>query len=161
MGRRKLEIKRIEDKSARQVTFSKRRNGLMKKARELSVLCDVQVGALVFSNRGKLYHYCSTNRYSPDFTPKFLLSRFPFRLDLVFLLSFFPSESVQIALGWRIPKLEIWMMLKLVKLSFLTLQRVDHSQRVNQILYTSHSSLVMTFQCLNSCLLEVSYNSLL
>ncbi|XP_051116358.1 MADS-box protein EJ2-like isoform X2 [Andrographis paniculata] len=61
MGRRKLEIKRIEDKSARQVTFSKRRNGLLKKARELSVLCDVDVGVIIFSSRGKLYHYCSTN----------------------------------------------------------------------------------------------------
>ncbi|KAK4488749.1 hypothetical protein RD792_004532 [Penstemon davidsonii] len=64
MGRRKLEIKRIEDKSARQVTFSKRRNGLLKKAKELSVLCDVEVGAIIFSNRGKLYNYCSTNRHS-------------------------------------------------------------------------------------------------
>ncbi|XP_073155719.1 MADS-box protein FLOWERINGUS C-like [Henckelia pumila] len=60
MGRRKLEIKRIEDKSARQVTFSKRRNGLLKKAKELSVLCDVDVGVIIFSCRGKLYHYSST-----------------------------------------------------------------------------------------------------
>ncbi|XP_051121977.1 MADS-box protein EJ2-like [Andrographis paniculata] len=60
MGRRKLEIKRIEDKSARQVTFTKRRNGLLKKARELSILCDVDVGVIIFSSRGKLYHYCST-----------------------------------------------------------------------------------------------------
>ncbi|KAL0421580.1 UNVERIFIED_CONTAM: MADS-box protein EJ2 [Sesamum latifolium] len=64
MGRRKLEIKRIEDKSARQVTFTKRRNGLLKKAKELSVLCDVDVGVIIFSSRGKLYHYCSTNRCS-------------------------------------------------------------------------------------------------
>ncbi|XP_011086823.1 MADS-box transcription factor 7-like isoform X3 [Sesamum indicum] len=61
MGRRKLEIKRIEDKSARQVTFTKRRKGLLKKAKELSVLCDVDVGVIIFSSRGKLYHYCSTN----------------------------------------------------------------------------------------------------
>ncbi|KAK4413186.1 MADS-box protein EJ2 [Sesamum alatum] len=61
MGRRKLEIKRIEDKSARQVTFTKRRNGLLKKAKELSVICDVDVGVIIFSSRGKLYHYCSTN----------------------------------------------------------------------------------------------------
>ncbi|PIM97430.1 hypothetical protein CDL12_30100 [Handroanthus impetiginosus] len=62
MGRRKLEIKRIEDKSARQVTFTKRRNGLLKKAKELSVLCDVDVAAIIFSSRGKLYHFCSTDR---------------------------------------------------------------------------------------------------
>ncbi|XP_062156681.1 MADS-box protein FLOWERING LOCUS C-like [Alnus glutinosa] len=61
MGRKKVVLKRIEDKSSRQVTFSKRRNGLMKKARELSILCDVQVGLIVFSSRGKLYEFCSGN----------------------------------------------------------------------------------------------------
>ncbi|XP_057542058.1 truncated transcription factor CAULIFLOWER D-like isoform X3 [Amaranthus tricolor] len=59
MGRRKIEMKRIEDKSNRQVTFSKRRSGLIKKARELSVLCDVDVALLVFSNRGRLYEFFS------------------------------------------------------------------------------------------------------
>lgn len=54
-------MRKIEDKSSRQVTFSKRRNGLMKKARELSVLCDVDVGLLIYSNRGKQYDFCSTN----------------------------------------------------------------------------------------------------
>ncbi|CAI9093176.1 OLC1v1028614C5 [Oldenlandia corymbosa var. corymbosa] len=61
MGRRKVEIKKIEDKNSRQVTFSKRRNGLMKKARELSVLCDVDVAVLIFSSRGKLYDFSSSN----------------------------------------------------------------------------------------------------
>ncbi|KAK3033347.1 hypothetical protein RJ639_034397 [Escallonia herrerae] len=59
MGRRRVEMKRIEDKSSRQVTFSKRRGGLMKKARELSVLCGVDVSVVVFSCRGKLYDFCS------------------------------------------------------------------------------------------------------
>ncbi|GJY95923.1 K-box region and MADS-box transcription factor family protein, partial [Tanacetum coccineum] len=62
MGRRKLEMKRIEDKNSRQVTFSKRRTGLMKKARHLSVLCDVDIAVLVFSARGKLYESCSGSR---------------------------------------------------------------------------------------------------
>ncbi|PWA86712.1 flowering locus C-like protein, splicing variant 2 [Artemisia annua] len=57
MGRRKLEIKRIEDKNSRQVTFSKRRTGLMKKARQLSVLCDVDIAVVVFSSGGKLYEF--------------------------------------------------------------------------------------------------------
>ncbi|KVH97823.1 Transcription factor, MADS-box [Cynara cardunculus var. scolymus] len=67
MGRRKLEMKRIEDKSSRQVTFSKRRSGLNKKARQLSVLCDVDIAVVVFSSRGKLYEYCSgrTDRHVP------------------------------------------------------------------------------------------------
>ncbi|KAI3508155.1 hypothetical protein L1887_23159 [Cichorium endivia] len=65
MGRRKLEIKRIENKSSRSVTFSKRRTGLIKKARHLSLLCDADVAVIVFSAGGKLYEFCngSTNRY--------------------------------------------------------------------------------------------------
>nr|ASZ80007.1 MADS2 [Dendrocalamus latiflorus] len=59
MGRGKIEIKRIENSTNRQVTFSKRRNGILKKAREISVLCDAEVGAVIFSSGGKLYDYCS------------------------------------------------------------------------------------------------------
>ncbi|KAK9271540.1 hypothetical protein L1049_001900 [Liquidambar formosana] len=44
-----------------QVTFAKRRNGLLKKAYELSVLCDAEVALIIFSNRGKLYEFCSTS----------------------------------------------------------------------------------------------------
>ncbi|XP_033139328.1 protein MADS AFFECTING FLOWERING 5 isoform X3 [Brassica rapa] len=55
MGRRKVEIKRIENKSSRQVTFCKRRNGLMKKARQLSILCESSVALLIVSSTGKLY----------------------------------------------------------------------------------------------------------
>uniref|UniRef100_A0A0D3GJP8 MADS-box domain-containing protein n=1 Tax=Oryza barthii TaxID=65489 RepID=A0A0D3GJP8_9ORYZ len=42
MGRGKIEMKRIEDATRRQVTFSKRRAGFLKKAHELAVLCDAQ-----------------------------------------------------------------------------------------------------------------------
>lgn len=59
-----MEIKRIENKSTRQITFSKRRNGLMKKARELSILCDAKVALLIFSSTGKLYELCNGDRYS-------------------------------------------------------------------------------------------------
>ncbi|KAK8448205.1 hypothetical protein SEVIR_8G245725v4 [Setaria viridis] len=48
MGRGKIEIKRIENSTNRQVTFSKRRNGILKKAREISVLCDAKVGIVIF-----------------------------------------------------------------------------------------------------------------
>ncbi|RRT76878.1 hypothetical protein B296_00013078, partial [Ensete ventricosum] len=61
MGRGKIEIKRIENTTNRQVTFCKRRNGLLKKAYELSVLCDADVALIVFSTRGRLYEY-ATNR---------------------------------------------------------------------------------------------------
>ncbi|KAG5542052.1 hypothetical protein RHGRI_021784 [Rhododendron griersonianum] len=54
MGRVKLQIKKIENTTNRQVTFSKRRNGLIKKAYELSVLCDVDVALIMFSPSGRL-----------------------------------------------------------------------------------------------------------
>ncbi|XP_056174071.1 agamous-like MADS-box protein MADS3 isoform X5 [Syzygium oleosum] len=60
MGRGRVELKRIENKINRQVTFSKRRNGLLKKAYELSVLCDVEVALIIFSSRGKLYEFGSS-----------------------------------------------------------------------------------------------------
>ncbi|KAL1533042.1 Fructose-1,6-bisphosphatase isozyme 2 [Salvia divinorum] len=61
MGRGRVELKRIENKINRQVTFAKRRNGLLKKAYELSVLCDAEVALIIFPNRGKLYEFCSSS----------------------------------------------------------------------------------------------------
>ncbi|KAJ8479649.1 hypothetical protein OPV22_023376 [Ensete ventricosum] len=61
MGRGKIEIKRIENTTNRQVTFCKRRNGLLKKAYELSVLCDADVALIVFSTRGRLYEYATNS----------------------------------------------------------------------------------------------------
>ncbi|GMI83817.1 TRANSPARENT TESTA16, ARABIDOPSIS BSISTER, AGAMOUS-like 32 [Hibiscus trionum] len=59
MGRGKILIKRIENQTTRQVTFSKRRAGLLKKTHELSVLCDAQIGLIVFSSTGKMCQYCT------------------------------------------------------------------------------------------------------
>lgn len=64
MGRKKVEIKRIENKSSRQVTFCKRRNGLIEKARQLSVLCESSVAVLVVSATGKLYNSSSGDNLS-------------------------------------------------------------------------------------------------
>ncbi|KAF9670565.1 hypothetical protein SADUNF_Sadunf13G0082200 [Salix dunnii] len=55
MARGKVQMKRIENSVHRQVTFCKRRSGLLKKAKELSVLCDAEIGVLIFSAHGKLY----------------------------------------------------------------------------------------------------------
>ncbi|KAJ3678103.1 hypothetical protein LUZ60_001906 [Juncus effusus] len=55
MARGKVQMRRIENPVHRQVTFCKRRAGLMKKAKELSVLCDADVGIIIFSGHGKLY----------------------------------------------------------------------------------------------------------
>ena len=63
-GRRgRREMRRIEDATSRQVTFSKRRNGLLKKSYELSVLCDAEVALIVVSPRGRLYQFSSATEY--------------------------------------------------------------------------------------------------
>ncbi|XP_038877327.1 MADS-box protein SOC1 isoform X1 [Benincasa hispida] len=61
MVRGKTQMRLIENATSRQVTFSKRRNGLMKKAFELSVLCDAEVALIIFSPRGKLYEFASSS----------------------------------------------------------------------------------------------------
>lgn len=57
MGRGKIEIKKIENANSRQVTFSKRRAGLLKKAKELAILCDAEVAVIIFSSTGKLFEF--------------------------------------------------------------------------------------------------------
>ncbi|KAB2055726.1 hypothetical protein ERO13_A11G050000v2 [Gossypium hirsutum] len=61
MGRGKIAIRRIDNSASRQVTFSKRRKGLIKKAKELAILCDAEVGLVIFSSSGKLYEFASTS----------------------------------------------------------------------------------------------------
>ncbi|XP_050150886.1 MADS-box protein AGL42-like isoform X10 [Malus sylvestris] len=61
MVRGKIEMKRIENATSRQVTFSKRRNGLLKKAYELSVLCDAEVAVIIFSQKDRLYEFSSSD----------------------------------------------------------------------------------------------------
>ncbi|KAJ4890777.1 Agamous-like MADS-box protein AGL17 [Raphanus sativus] len=61
MGRGKIVIQRIDDSTSRQVTFSKRRKGLIKKAKELAILCDAEVGLIIFSNTDKLYDFASSS----------------------------------------------------------------------------------------------------
>ncbi|XP_062212444.1 MADS-box transcription factor 34-like [Phragmites australis] len=61
MGRGKVVMQRIENKTSRQVTFAKRRNGLLKKAYELSILCDAEVALVVFSHAGRLYQFSSAS----------------------------------------------------------------------------------------------------
>ncbi|XP_054789277.1 MADS-box protein AGL24-like [Prosopis cineraria] len=61
MAREKIKIKKIDSITARQVTFSKRRRGLIKKAQELAVLCDAEVGLIIFSATGKLHDYASSS----------------------------------------------------------------------------------------------------
>ncbi|KAK4384163.1 Agamous-like MADS-box protein [Sesamum angolense] len=75
MGRGKIEIKKIENANSRQVTFSKRRAGLFKKAYELSVLCEADVAVIIFSNTGKVFDFSSSSM-------KKILTRYKKCLDL-------------------------------------------------------------------------------
>ncbi|KTG36783.1 hypothetical protein cypCar_00008912 [Cyprinus carpio] len=61
MGRKKIQITRIMDERNRQVTFTKRKFGLMKKAYELSVLCDCEIALIIFNRSNKLFQYASTD----------------------------------------------------------------------------------------------------
>ena len=54
MGRKKINIARISDERNRQVTFTKRKFGLMKKAYELSVLCDCEIAVIIFNSHNKV-----------------------------------------------------------------------------------------------------------
>lgn len=76
MGRGKIEIKKIENRVHRQVTFCKRRGGLIKKARELSVLCDADVALIIFSSRAKLYEFASCHSNSDGNSMKSILKRY-------------------------------------------------------------------------------------
>ncbi|KAF3320926.1 Agamous-like MADS-box protein AGL61 [Carex littledalei] len=59
-GRQRRQVlRRIANEDARQVTFSKRRKGLFKKASELATLCGVEVGILVNSPAGRPYTFGS------------------------------------------------------------------------------------------------------
>lgn len=71
MGRGKTEIKKIENQNQRQATFYKRRDGLFKKAKELSVLCDTNLLLVIFSNSGKLYEF-----HTPTASCKELIEKF-------------------------------------------------------------------------------------
>ena len=90
MGRGRVELKKIENKINRQVTFTKRRNGLLKKAYELSILCDAEVALIIFSARGKLYEFSSSPRHVFNLFLSFL---FIDLFYLVFVLSYVSGWS--------------------------------------------------------------------
>ncbi|XP_042409974.1 agamous-like MADS-box protein MADS3 [Zingiber officinale] len=69
MGRGRVEVRRIENKINRQVTFSKRKVGLLKKAYELSVLCDVELSLIIFSSRGKLFDFSTASMFFQERPP--------------------------------------------------------------------------------------------
>ena len=60
-GRKKIEIKKLDKEANKQVTFSKRRTGLFKKASELCILCNAHVAIIVFSPADKLFCFGEPN----------------------------------------------------------------------------------------------------
>ncbi|XP_019179196.1 PREDICTED: agamous-like MADS-box protein AGL62 [Ipomoea nil] len=56
-GRQRIPLSRIESDTSRSVAFSKRRNGLIKKANEISTLCGVEILLVIFSPSGKAYTF--------------------------------------------------------------------------------------------------------
>ncbi|KAG7658513.1 Transcription factor MADS-box [Arabidopsis suecica] len=61
LGRRKVEIVKMTKESNLQVTFSKRKAGLFKKASELCTLCDAKIAMIVFSPAGKVFSFGHPN----------------------------------------------------------------------------------------------------
>ncbi|KAI3920392.1 hypothetical protein MKX01_000731 [Papaver californicum] len=68
MGKRKIEIKKIEDRKKRNVAFTKRRNGLFKKAHDLCVRTGANISMIVISPGGKPFTFGC---------PDEILNRFP------------------------------------------------------------------------------------
>ncbi|KAL5168143.1 Agamous-like MADS-box protein AGL62 [Glycine soja] len=60
-GRRKIEMKKMTNKSNLQVAFSKRRSGVFKKASELSTLCDAEACLIIFSPSEKVFSFGHPN----------------------------------------------------------------------------------------------------
>jgi MADS-box transcription factor, plant len=108
MGRGKIKIKRIENSTNRQVTFSKRRAGLVKKAREIGVLCDTEVGVVIFSSGGKLYDYCS---------PRTSSVHCPLILFILLLVYYRPSSFLLCCVQAKlIEKTQIWFVGRLSRI---------------------------------------------
>ncbi|KAF1807777.1 hypothetical protein V8B55DRAFT_1468650 [Mucor lusitanicus] len=76
MGRKKIQIQPIKDDRNRQVTFLKRKHGLMKKAYELSVLCNCEVALVIIPSNNKMIQYSSSdmttlmNQFNENDAPK-------------------------------------------------------------------------------------------
>lgn len=67
MGRQKITIQKIKDDRIRQVTFYKRKRGLIKKAMELSVLCGVKLFLAISDKNEKLTIFSTDVRKNCEF----------------------------------------------------------------------------------------------
>lgn len=97
--------------TSRQVTFSKRRKGLLKKARELGIMCDAEVGVIIFSSTGKRYEFGSSGLKS-------VIERYD--KHTMKLVENSQTDSSQICNMWQ--KKVIWMKQEI--------KRLQHSNRM-------------------------------
>ncbi|XP_073148714.1 agamous-like MADS-box protein AGL29 [Henckelia pumila] len=81
LGRRKIEMKLIADENARLITFSKRRNGLFKKATELSTLCAAKIAIIIFTQCNRAYSFGNPN---VDYVTDLFSNQFPLPNPLSF-----------------------------------------------------------------------------
>uniref|UniRef100_A0A803KMW3 MADS-box domain-containing protein n=1 Tax=Chenopodium quinoa TaxID=63459 RepID=A0A803KMW3_CHEQI len=101
------QLKLIENEPSRQICFAKRRNGLMKKALELHMVCDVDSIVIAFSPAGRLSFFCGGNRRVEDIIRHFAAL----------------PEDIR---GFQIPDPELWVLLE--TLDKLKEQTKEHIQ---------------------------------
>jgi hypothetical protein len=63
MGRKKIQIEKIKDERSRSVTFQKRKVGIMKKAMELSILCDCEIALVIYGTNEKCFTFATNGNF--------------------------------------------------------------------------------------------------
>ncbi|XP_021772385.1 uncharacterized protein LOC110736474 [Chenopodium quinoa] len=109
------QLKLIENEPSRQICFAKRRNGLMKKALELHMVCDVDSIVIAFSPAGRLSFFCGGNRRVEDIIRHFAAL----------------PEDIR---GFQIPDPELWVLLEtLDKLKEQTKEHIQNDSTISAI----------------------------
>ncbi|XP_020880220.1 agamous-like MADS-box protein AGL30 isoform X1 [Arabidopsis lyrata subsp. lyrata] len=147
MGRVKLKIKKLENTTGRQSTFAKRKNGILKKANELSILCDIDIVLLMFSPTGKAAICCGTRSSMEEVIAKFSqvspqerTKRFGVFRILIDMFLFVPALFglvfySLVALFFENRKFESLENLK------KTFQKLDHDVNIREFIASSNSTI--------------------